>query len=197
MSPIGLGSTFGIASEFTNEIYDISNEANQAAYKDGADTWTMILGIVVTLLPKIIPRIMPSIVGEEKLRERFDDGGVGDYSVELEHMFREKFLQNLNFIENLVMAWRDDTLDLGHFGINTNIIAEAKDDGGDLLDNFIAGEPESFQKELLKGIGFLQERIQRSEHNPDSISLIANRIWDTATALSQIISTTFQTFGLN
>ena len=39
---------------------------------------------------------MPSIVGEDKLRERFDDGGVGDYSVELEHMFREKFLQNLN-----------------------------------------------------------------------------------------------------
>ena len=53
MSPINLGSTFGIASEFTNEIYDISNEANQAAYKDGADTWTMILGIVVTLLPKV------------------------------------------------------------------------------------------------------------------------------------------------
>ena len=71
-----------------------------------------------------------------------------------------------------MMAWRDDTLDLGHFGINTNIIAEAKDDGGDLLDNFIAGEPESFQDELLKGIGFLQERIQRSEHNPDSIALV-------------------------
>ena len=53
MSPIGLGSTFGIASEFTNEIYDISNDANQAAYKEGGDTWTMILGIVVTLLPKV------------------------------------------------------------------------------------------------------------------------------------------------
>jgi len=53
MSPIGLGSTFGIASEFTNEIYDISHEANQAAYKEGGDTWTMILGIVVTLLPKV------------------------------------------------------------------------------------------------------------------------------------------------
>ena len=54
MSPIGLGSTFGIASEFTNEIYDISHEANQAAYKEGGDTWTMILGIVVTLLPKVL-----------------------------------------------------------------------------------------------------------------------------------------------
>ena len=124
MSPIGFGNTFGIASEFTNEIYDISNEANQAAVKEGGDTWTMILGIVVTLLPKvfhlyfdtilifsnycaanlevdlsyldvfhfqIIPRIMPSIVGEDKIKERFDNGGG-----EMEHIFREKFLQNLN-----------------------------------------------------------------------------------------------------
>merc|ERR1711997_235002 len=186
MSPIGLGSTFGIASEFTNEIYDISHEANQAAYKEGGDTWTMILGIVVTLLPKIIPRVMPSIVGEDKLKERFDDG-----SYEIETIFREKFLQNLNFVENLVRAWRDDTLNLEHFGINGNLIATAKEDGGDLLDNFIAGEPASFQKELLQGIGFLQERIQRSEHNPDSITVIANRIWDTATALSTIITNYF------
>jgi hypothetical protein len=191
MSPIGLGSTFGIASEFTNEIYDISNEANQAAYKDGGDTWTMILGIVVTLLPKIIPRIMPSIVGEDKLQERFDDGGVGGYSGQIEHRFREKFLQNLNFVENLVRAWQDDTLNLEHFGINGNLVATAKEDGGNILDNFIAGEPESFQQELLQGIGFLQERVQRSEHNPDSITVIANRIWDTATALSAIVTQYF------
>jgi len=186
MSPIGFGNTFGIASEFTNEIYDISNEANQAAVKEGGDTWTMILGIVVTLLPKIIPRIMPSIVGEDKIKERFDNGGG-----EMEHIFREKFLQNLNFVENLVRAWRDDNLDLETFGINGNLIAEAKTDGGDILDNFIAGEPASFQKELLQGIGFLQERIQRSETDPDAITVIANRIWDTATALSTIITKYF------
>ena len=39
---------------------------------------------------------MPSIVGEDKLKERFDDGGVGDYTDGLEHMFRAKFLENLN-----------------------------------------------------------------------------------------------------
>jgi len=64
-------------------------------------------------------------------------------------------------------------LNLEHFGINGNLIATAKEDGGDLLDNFIAGEPASFQKELLQGIGFLQERIQRSEHNPDSITVVS------------------------
>lgn len=60
MSPIGFGNTFGIASEFTNEIYDISNEANQAAVKEGGDTWTMILGIVVTLLPKVVYQYLDS-----------------------------------------------------------------------------------------------------------------------------------------
>ena len=73
-------------------------------------------------------------------------------------------------------AWRDDALDLEHFGINGNLIATAKEDGGDLLDNFITGEPASFQKELLQGIGFLQERIQRSEHNPDSITVVRRDI---------------------
>ena len=39
---------------------------------------------------------MPSIVGEAKIKERFDDGGN-----EIEHIFREKFLQNLNVgVEN-------------------------------------------------------------------------------------------------
>ena len=70
-------------------------------------------------------------------------------------------------------AWRDDTLNLEHFGINSNLIATSKDDNAkDFLENFIAGEPDSFQQELLEGIGFLQERIQRSEHNPDSITVV-------------------------
>ena len=70
-------------------------------------------------------------------------------------------------------AWRDDTLNLEHFGINSNFIAESKGDNANaFLENFIAGEPDSFQKELLQGIGFLQERIQRSEHNPDSITVV-------------------------
>ena len=77
------------------------------------------------------------------------------------------------FVENLVRAWRDDNLDLETFGINGNLIAEAKNDGGDILDNFIAGEPASFQKELLQGIGFLQERIQRSESDPDAITVVS------------------------
>lgn len=80
------------------------------------------------------------------------------------------------FVENLVRAWRDDNLDLETFGINGNLIAEAKNDGGDILDNFIAGEPASFQKELLQGIGFLQERIQRSETDPDAITVVCSLV---------------------
>ena len=81
----------------------------------------------------------------------------------------------LQFIENLVRAWQDDSLDLEHFGINGNLVATAKEDT--IMDNFIAGEPASFQKELLEGISFLQERIQRSESNPDSITIVRDIIF--------------------
>ncbi len=38
-------------SQFTNEIYD--QDSLNDAFKDGADVWTIFLGVVVTLLPKV------------------------------------------------------------------------------------------------------------------------------------------------
>ena len=38
-------------SEFTNEIYD--QDSLTDAFKEGADVWTIFLGVVVTLLPKV------------------------------------------------------------------------------------------------------------------------------------------------
>lgn len=167
-------------SELTNEIFDLTSDTT-AAMRETGDTWTLVLGVVVTLLPKIIPRMMPALVGENALRERFDDE---DYSIKLEHMFREKFIQNLDVIENLIRAWKDDTLDLGDFGIAGDFISNKQD--------LITGEPEDFQSELLNGISFLQERIQRSETESDHISRIANRIWDTAQALAHVVHGYFQ-----
>lgn len=163
-------------SELTNEIYDVTSHAG-AALRAG-DTWTMVLGIIVTLLPKIVPKIMPAIVGEDVLRERFDNK---DYHEEIEHLFKEKFVENLNVIGNLVKAWGDDTLDLEQFGINSSMI-KAKND-------LIEGEPDAFRAELLEGIQFLQERIQRSENDHDEITVIANRIWDTAITITTVIRT--------
>ena len=38
-------------SEFTNEIYD--QDSLSDAFKEGADIYTIFLGVVVTLLPKV------------------------------------------------------------------------------------------------------------------------------------------------
>lgn len=98
-------------SEFTNEIYDQSN----AAFQDQGDTTKVFLGVLVTLLPKvtrlvtfflqkclkvillqIIPRIMPAILGDARIKEKFQDQ---EYLETVEQMFREKFIENLNVSE--------------------------------------------------------------------------------------------------
>ena len=39
-------------SELTNEIFDLTADTS-AAMRETGDTWTMLLGVVVTLLPKV------------------------------------------------------------------------------------------------------------------------------------------------
>ena len=50
------------------------------------------LSLYITIIFQIIPRVMPALVPEQNLREKFDND---DYAKEIENMFREKFLQNL------------------------------------------------------------------------------------------------------
>lgn len=164
-------------SEFTNEIYDQSN----AAFQDNGDTTKVFLGVLVTLLPKIIPRIMPAILGDARIKEKFQDQ---EYLETVEQMFREKFIENLNVFENLIVAWKDDSLALEEFGFNSDHVLARED--------LITGEPASFQKELLSGIHFLKDRMQRSitgEH--DSINNVANTIWSTASTVYEIIAAYF------
>merc|ERR1712150_193576 len=148
-------------SEFTNEIYDQST----AAFDQEQDSTRVFLGILVTLLPKIIPRIMPAIMG-------------GDARIQ------EKFLENLGVFENLIVAWQDNSLapeDLGLHDLDPNHLFARED--------LIAGEPASFQSELLAGIHFLKDRMQRSiAREDDSINRVANTIWSTAITIADLIS---------
>merc|ERR1711893_301092 len=154
-------------SEFTNEIYDQSN----AAFQEESDSTRVFLGVLVTLLPKIIARI----------KEKFQDE---DYVIQVEQMFREKFLENLGVFENLIMAWKDDSLAPEDFGLEPNHILARED--------LIAGEPSSFQSELLEGINFLKDRMQRSiSRKEDGITRVANTIWNTAMTISELISAYF------
>ena len=63
-------------------------------------------------------------------------------------------LDNLEVIEGFIRAWKNDNLSLndvaGNFGINANFIQSKSD------DPLFAGEPLSFQNELLNGIQFIQ-----------------------------------------
>merc|ERR1711981_21797 len=151
-------------SEFTNEIYDQGN----AAFQDQGDTTKVFLGVLVTLLPKIIPRIMPAILGDARIKKKFQDQ---EYLDTVEHMFREKFIENLSIFENLVVAWKDDTLSPEHL---------------------VVGEPDSFQKELLSGIHFLKDRMTRSmARENDAINNVANTIWTTANAIYELVTAYF------
>merc|ERR1712142_1340661 len=64
-------------SDLTNEIVDLTMDTS-AAMRETGDTWTMFMGVVVTLLPKIIPMMMPVIMGgDDGIKERF---GEDDYN---------------------------------------------------------------------------------------------------------------------
>merc|ERR1712095_115708 len=171
-------SRMAFISEFTNEIYDQST----AAFHEEQDSTRVFLGILVTLLPKIIPRIMPAIMGgDARIQEKFQDA---EYVIQVEQMFREKFLENLGVFENLIMAWKDDSLAPEDFGLEPNHILARED--------LIAGEPSSFQSELLEGINFLKDRMQRSiSRKEDGITRVANTIWNTAMTISELISAYF------
>merc|ERR1711884_294157 len=146
-----------LLADFTNEIYDTSN----AAFQDQGDSTKVFLGVLVTLLPKILPRIMPLMMADARIQEKFQDQ---EYLENVEHMFREKFIENLGVFENLILARED----------------------------LIAGEPESFQYELLSGIHFLKDRMNRSINGDvDPIERMANTIWNTANGIYQLVAVYF------
>ena len=228
-----------LLADFTNEIYDTSN----AAFQDQGDSTKVFLGVLVTLLPKvtpnqfikknhiskqhfsqILPRLMPILMSDARIKEKFQDQ---EYLENVEHMFREKFIENLGVslclhrksyhhemtrkviknsisfyakkkvlfsrqwflwffqvFENLILAWKDDSLTPEDLGLHPNHILARED--------LIAGEPESFQYELLSGINFLKDRMQRSiSGENDAIVRMANTIWNTANGIYQLVATYF------
>ena len=86
--------------------------------------------------------------------------------------------------ENLILAWKDDSLTPEDLGLHPNHILARED--------LIAGEPESFQYELLSWINFLKDRMQRSiSGENDAIVRMANTIWNTANGIYQLVATYF------
>ena len=95
------------------------------------------------------------------------------------------FIFLYQIFENLVVAWKDDTLSPEHLGLTSDNSILARED-------FVVGEPDSFQKELLSGIHFLKDRMTRSlARENDPINNVANTIWSTATAIYDLVSAYF------
>merc|ERR1711981_214679 len=63
----------------------------------------LFLGVFVTLLPKLVPRLMVFMTPDRK--SKFSDP---QYLPEGEEMFREKFSENLQMVEDIITTFGDE-----------------------------------------------------------------------------------------
>jgi len=85
--------------ELTNNIYD-----SGILGKEGfiAAPHNVILSLMVTMLPKVVPLIMPEIISRvnpDASSSRFDED---NYKYEMETMFRNKFADNLMMVVDIL-----------------------------------------------------------------------------------------------
>lgn len=93
-------------AELSNEIYDVSDKE-----AGGLCPMSVFLGILVTLLPKVVPRILPMFLpadAQEASIKRLDDP---EYQKEIEDLFREKFSENLEMVEKIIVSMENQSLE--------------------------------------------------------------------------------------
>jgi len=170
-----------ILGELTNTVYeeptiDDFGEHGQLLSKGDGEIcpYTLFLGIFVSLLPKMIPMILSQLVADADLRAKYSDE---HYEEEVEELFREKFSNNLQMFEDIIQQWQDNSLNLADYGLDfipapLQMISRMASDLSQHQD-----KPTPFQNNLLKGIEFLQYRIDRSRDADDRITKMANGVW--------------------
>lgn len=92
----------------------------------------------------------------------------------------------LQTFEKLIRAWKDNTLEFEDLGLNID------PDSALAKEDLVAGEPESFQTDLLKGIKFLQYRVSRMSKPDDRIEQIADVIWTLANTVYDTVYSYFR-----
>jgi hypothetical protein len=162
-----------VLSQLTNEVYDAPTiddfGINGGLVKSNGEVcpYTLFLGIFVTLLPKVIPMILSQLVADADLRAKYSDE---NYEEEVEDLFRAKFSHNLKMFEQIITQWQQNNLNLADYGFDFLPVPLAR------MEVF-TGKPTSFQNNLLKGIQFLEYRVEKSKDNDDRITKIANGTW--------------------
>jgi len=138
---------------------------------------SLLLGVLVTLLPKMVPRLMPYFLGSAsaEVKSRFSDPG---YLIESEEVFREKFVENLRMVEDIVTAAEDNTLE-----------RKSQDYTG--FKRFLFGSLEALDINVSDYIGGLEvrsvQRLARIAQGEDSMSGLYNIIADGIMAVSSFI----------
>ena len=71
--------------------------------------------------------------------------------------------------EDIIQQWQDNSLNLADYGLDFIPAPLSR------MDVFTSGQPTTFQNNLLKGIEFLQYRIDRSRDNDDRITKVSQQ----------------------
>jgi len=90
----------------SNEILD-NDVVTKGSEADLPTIGTVFLGVFVTLLPKLVPRLLPIFMVDStpETKSKFNDP---NYLPEGEEMFREKFSENLQMVEDIITSVADD-----------------------------------------------------------------------------------------
>merc|ERR1712083_559966 len=88
----------------SNEIYDHGLPAKESGLPCPS---SLMLGVFVTMLPKMVPRILPFFMNSDSpgLKAKFDDP---NYLKEGEQMFKDKFTENLQMVEDIIASVGND-----------------------------------------------------------------------------------------
>jgi len=138
---------------------------------------SLLLGVLVTLLPKMVPRLMPYFLGSAapEVKSRFSDP---QYLLENEEVFREKFVENLKMVEDIVEAAEDNTLE-----------RKSQDYTG--FKRFLFGSLEALDINVSDYIGGLEvksvQKLARIAQGEDSMSGLYNIIADGIITVSSFI----------
>jgi len=93
--------------ELSNEIPDTDIFTKGAEAAELPSVGTLFLGVFVTLLPKLVPRLLPMFVLDKspETKSKFADP---NFVSDNEAMFREKFSENLQMVEDIITSFGDE-----------------------------------------------------------------------------------------
>jgi len=161
--------------QLTNEIFD--SGLGQKGIEGLPDPSHLLMGVFVTLLPKLVPRLMPFFfLGQpQQVRERFSDP---DFYTENEELFRSKFTEYMRMLEDVVIKAED-----GSFERDRKEFTGTK--------KFFFGLLEALDVDVSDYVGGLEvesvREVARISSGEDSMSGLYNMIADSIMTLGGVL----------